>query len=424
MSKKAVLIVFVALLVAFGATSAMAQPLIDGLTAPNTVYVNPGGLGQSLVYGYYNVRGNIDLFNVVNTNASDGAKVRVVFRAGKTSEEVLDFSVCLSKNDVWEAFLTNNGTTAEICPLPSAVAAETTITAPAIPTTCQVFSIPSDLTANDVEEGYFEILGLSTIPGFDSTATTNPPDVIQSAAACAAWNSSGSEPAMTNALMGNNTIIQLPELGAFSYNAVALANANIISSIQDLGPGSELTLKDVVIGGCAALEPVLEKSSLLAPYDVATALGGETELIVTFPTRKACHSGDNSSTSDLLNLFNCQAPSTGSCVTGTPAYSPQVATTVYDNDEVSENILNFSPFGTSSLPNEVNVLALGSSAIWNSSLAQSFTVNGQLGWVNVSLVSSTFAPNGLPAIAYTTQEFSGKYASYMVPMAYISNQAD
>jgi hypothetical protein len=222
--------------------------------------------------------------------------------------------------------------------------------------------------------------------------------------------------------MGNNTIITLPELGAFSYNAVALANANVVTSILDPGPGTEVALNDVVAGGCAALEPVLEKSALLAPYDVATALGGETELIVTFPTRKACHSGDNSSTAAASNLFNCQAPSTGSCVTGTPAYAPQVATTVYDNDEVSENILNFSPFGTSSLPNEVNVLALGSSAIWDSSLAQSFSVNGQLGWVNISLVAAVNAPNGLPAIAYTTQDFVGKYASYMVPMAYKSNQ--
>ncbi len=123
MLKKAIFMVFAVMLVVtgFGLTQAQALPIIDGLApvtgyASTQTYINPGGLGDSLLYGYYNVRGNLNLFNIVNTSAVDGAKVRIVFRNAKNSRECLDFSICLSKGDVYTAFLIDNGTTAASVP--------------------------------------------------------------------------------------------------------------------------------------------------------------------------------------------------------------------------------------------------------------------------------------------------------------------
>ena len=117
MYKKVILAVFMAMLIVFGAGTTYANQ-VDGMasgTGPTLATgiqasVNPGALGDSLIYGYYNVRGNLNLFNIINTSPTDGAKVRVVFRNAKNSKEVLDFSVCLSKGDVWTAYLVDDGT--------------------------------------------------------------------------------------------------------------------------------------------------------------------------------------------------------------------------------------------------------------------------------------------------------------------------
>jgi len=102
-------------------------------------------------------------------------------------------------------------------------------------------------------------------------------------------------------------------------------------------------------------------------------------------------------------------------------YDTAVTTAVWDDTEKVQNVLDFSPAGGNTLPNEVNVLNIGGSNVWNSTLAQSFSVSigTGLGWVDVNLTSGA-APVGLPAITYTTQSFAGGAASYMVPTAYHS----
>lgn len=69
----------------------------------NAVYLNQDGLGQVLLYPYYTVRGdNVTLLSVVNTTAN-AKVVKVRFREGKNSADVLDFNLFLSKYDVWTA---------------------------------------------------------------------------------------------------------------------------------------------------------------------------------------------------------------------------------------------------------------------------------------------------------------------------------
>src|SRR5438270_13128333 len=81
----------------------------------NAVHVNPDGLGQVLIYPYYTVQTDAiggtfaSLLSVVNSTSSSKA-VKVRFLEGKNSQEVLDFNLYLSPNDVWAAGIVRTGT--------------------------------------------------------------------------------------------------------------------------------------------------------------------------------------------------------------------------------------------------------------------------------------------------------------------------
>ena len=72
----------------------------------HAIFQDPNNLGQALIYPYYTVNndpaGNAfnTFISVVNTT-TDVKVVKVRFREGKASEEVLDFNLYLSPNDVW-----------------------------------------------------------------------------------------------------------------------------------------------------------------------------------------------------------------------------------------------------------------------------------------------------------------------------------
>ncbi|MFT5769062.1 MAG: hypothetical protein ACI9H8_001021 [Lysobacterales bacterium] len=77
----------------------------------NDVFLNPDGLGQVLIYPYYTVNaGNATLMSVVNTTGSAKA-VKVRFKEGENSREVLDFNLYLSEYDVWSGAVINDGGT-------------------------------------------------------------------------------------------------------------------------------------------------------------------------------------------------------------------------------------------------------------------------------------------------------------------------
>jgi len=96
----------------------------------HAVYVNPNGQGQALIYPYYTVQsGHNTYVSVVNTTSSVKV-VKVRFREGKASAEVLDFNLYLSPNDVW---------TGAVVPSPVTtggriITTDTSCTNPALPT--------------------------------------------------------------------------------------------------------------------------------------------------------------------------------------------------------------------------------------------------------------------------------------------------
>src|SRR5690554_6768852 len=62
------------------------------------------GTGNSLVIPYYTVQGgNNTLINIVNTDTENGKAVKVRFRGAERSDDVFDFQVFLSPDDMWTA---------------------------------------------------------------------------------------------------------------------------------------------------------------------------------------------------------------------------------------------------------------------------------------------------------------------------------
>ena len=141
--------------------------------AADAVMVNPNGLGQVLIYPYYTVRSPAGagvanyntLLSIVNTTSSQKA-VKVRFREGKASKEVLDFNVFLSPYDMWTASLEPAGGAAGGVKL---FTNDTSCTIPKIPATGVDFRNSryigdgaADNSLARLREGYFEVIEMAT----------------------------------------------------------------------------------------------------------------------------------------------------------------------------------------------------------------------------------------------------------------------
>jgi len=277
MFKKGILALSIVALVVFAAGLAFAAD-IDGLTDVGdlggyNVYVNPGNQGDALLYGYYNVRRNGNLFTIVNTSDTVGVVARIRFREAKESTEVLDFNICLSADDMFVGIIVDDGTQGRIIQLDS----DTTLTRPTIPSTGFAFkhagngSPFTNVTADMTKEGYFEVFALTTLPA----EPTSCPDQTQS-----------SDPDAPNVLGGS--FFMMDDTGKiFGYRALALADfAN--SGLQALGFSSAKPQFSNTPGGIEAVNWALTKRKVEAEYALSIpseGVTGETAYVITFPTK-------------------------------------------------------------------------------------------------------------------------------------------
>ncbi len=91
----------------------LAVGLLAATAAP-AMYLNPHGSGQLLLFPYYSVNaGQSTLISLVNT--SERAKLlRVQFREGYNSRDVLNFNLFLAPHDAWTATVFSNGSGAAL----------------------------------------------------------------------------------------------------------------------------------------------------------------------------------------------------------------------------------------------------------------------------------------------------------------------
>ena len=75
-----------------------------GLTDATKFVVTEGGTGHNLVVPYFNAQnGNMTVLHLVNTDTNNGKAVKVRFRGAANSDDLLDFQVLLTPQDVWTA---------------------------------------------------------------------------------------------------------------------------------------------------------------------------------------------------------------------------------------------------------------------------------------------------------------------------------
>ena len=139
------------------------------------VSVNDGDMGQVLVFPYYNVNnGFITSFNITNTTDKYKA-VKVRFRESKTSNDVLDFNVYMSPNDMWTM-----GLSADADGGVRLSSDDKTCTHPKMPEDGVAFrgaGIYDSVTNADEKEGYLEVIEMGEVDE-DATVKVGEDDVL------------------------------------------------------------------------------------------------------------------------------------------------------------------------------------------------------------------------------------------------------
>lgn len=229
---------------------ALSAAVLAGLGVAGTaeaVYHDVNGVGQVLVYPYYTVNtalgGQYNFYMSVVNTTTKAKVVKVRFREGKTSVEVLDFNLYLSPNDVW----TGAVVPADAASATSAgrlVSADASCTNPAIPATGVDFRNVLYISGGDslpgtglerTREGYVEVIEMGTLTGAAAAAVTHVNGVP---ANCSAVRGPVvvllTVEAPTGGLSGTGTLINVNNGADAGYSPDALAEFRTAAFYTDI----------------------------------------------------------------------------------------------------------------------------------------------------------------------------------------------
>ena len=295
------------------------------------IYQDPNNLGQALIYPYYTVQsaaGNAFNTFISVTNTTTAVKVvKVRFREGKNSAEVLDFNLYLSPNDMW---------TGAVIPASTDSAAPARLVTNDVSCTNPSFAgfpggvdfrnfeytgARADLLATGLErtrEGYVEMFEMGTL------------DPNASPGSLAVHNSSGSPPCgstltgptvpavaaailpPTGGLFGTGTIINVLSGRDTMYNANAFGQWRTGALYTDIGndnpnfantsPAASIVVNPpnvyfssfsatttaalTVGGGAKAASATMMHSDVINEYILDGATRSNTDWVMTFPTKR------------------------------------------------------------------------------------------------------------------------------------------
>jgi hypothetical protein len=305
---------------------ALSCAILGGLGAAagtaQAVYQDPSGQGQVLLYPYYTVQqqgGNSynTYLSVVNTT-SRGKALKVRFREGKNSREVLDFNLFLSPNDVWTGVVlpTDNSTTSAA----RLITTDQSCTNPAIPTTGIEFrnyayvGTQTDSAGAGVDrtrEGYLEILEMATVNGtLLANITHTTAGVPTNCAAARVQNLATTAPAgtftaPTGGLNGTYTLINVQNGADMGGNAYAFSNFRSTPGYTDIGdetfnlssgdpvsvvvatqPTGTTAYTAVFANPVDAFSATIQHSAVINEYALDAATRSNTDWVMTFPTKR------------------------------------------------------------------------------------------------------------------------------------------
>ncbi len=251
-------------------TGAAPTAAVLGASDATSFALSEGGTGHNLVVPYFSAQnGNMTVLHLVNTDTQNGKAVKVRFRGAANSDDLMDFQVFLSPQDVFTAAVTQgaNGvlqlaSSDNTCTLPRLNSAPNQATpdgakaANAVGyfngTTARLNpKLSAEARASGSREGYVEIFNMADIPSASVYgATTDAQSALyktikHNAAGVAACDSAVLNPAVlttdwadevdaasrglaspTTGLMGDWYIMNVPQTTTFSGAATALTAVN------------------------------------------------------------------------------------------------------------------------------------------------------------------------------------------------------
>lgn len=308
------------------------------------MHVNDRGLGEALIYPFYSAaNGNDTYIHLVNTTSATKA-VKVRFIEGMNSQEVLDFNLYLSPEDVWAAVITPTGNggamvrtvdTSCTVPMLGTQGGGQVVTEGGVTRRDQPFvniryqSDAADFRGLDrTLEGYVEIIEMGQIVS-DGTAPNLEAAILHDnngkPAGCdllvKAWSTGGAWRAdashdfttwdggedaqgLAGGLYGFGVVINVEDGTASSYDAVAIDDF-VIAGSPDLhfAPGNELpnlgngqngiaifdgtqVITDGMADSFDAVSTLLQSSYLMNDYVIDPAINATTDWVVTMPTKR------------------------------------------------------------------------------------------------------------------------------------------
>lgn len=281
----------VAISVATGILGAMGV-----ITSAQAVHVNPDGTGQVLLFPYFNANeGYVTNINLVNSTDQTKA-VKIRFREGKNSNDVLDFNIYMSPQDTWTGsvkagddgegnivgMLSTNDRT---CTLPALASCEDGKCLAEQAFTGQ--NVYKGVTAEDTREGYVEVveMGVVTDPTVKAGVLHKNGKPANCAAVEDAWRTAaqggkgtftqgvGSEAAgmgaPTGGLFGSSAILNVAKGAAFAVDPVALDNYSTQAQ-HWLSDNPDYFLLPSLASGNVSTSEVMTRNA-----------AGESELVVT-----------------------------------------------------------------------------------------------------------------------------------------------
>jgi hypothetical protein len=412
------------------------------------VMVNPNGLGQVLIYPYYTVRstdtpsaGQFNtLLSIVNTTGSTKA-VKVRFREGAASKEVLDFNVFLSPHDVWTAAVTPVGADGA-----SISTVDNSCTIPTLlgnPQNFRTFDSDADVIGTSrpgrVTEGYFEVFEMATYAPDDPVAVNSthsggvPKDCSAVTDAAAGVNPL---PA-TGGLSGEASLVNVQGGELYSEDATALTQfwdqtdlvghyfttANDTPNFTNAFPIASAvdSLGRIISGGFPSGElaatAALQRQAVINEFSLNDSTLSGTDWVVTMPTKHHLVTALSA-----LPPFQNRLTENGSC--------DDVTFTLYDREEFATQAAgsDFSPSppagAGSQLCWEANVISfarpstnttIGANVLGSANRVDLDAKEKAAGWMQL-----TFGPSAVNAATGGTAGYDPQTGSTFVPGATFS----
>jgi len=385
-----------------------ATGMLGAAGVAQAVNVSADGLGNVLIYPYYTTKKDINansfntLMSVVNTTLSTKA-VKVRFREGKNSEEVLDFNVFLSPYDVWTAAVTPTAdggaqiaTTDTSCTIPKFTSG--------VPVAFRTTQLESgDNGVARTAEGYFEVFEMATytdasIIGVNAKHSGGVPKDCSKVTDTVA---SLEQQAPNGGLFGGLTILSPAGGGMFTQDATALANFSTVPAYATTGStaptyaNASPAISNVIVdkllyqSSWAAGTPLAVTAALMAErvtneYVLDVGSKSATTWILTFPTKQPHVNGASAPIKPFTSKYVSKV---GAC--------ENFYGVVFDREESSPQIITGTDFSPQPAPGagpqlcwEAQSVGFGTSNVFGSSNHNSIATPYSNGW-------STLGFNGI-----------------------------